>query len=103
MICTAKDHYDHFLAAHYTWMSGGHASQVAKNRNLLNQFGFTGRPGAIALDLGCGSGYQSLALAEQGFSVVAVDTSQQLLDELKSIAAGHPITVVRGDMLDSET
>lgn len=103
MYSTVEDHYDQFLAARYTWMSGGHASQVEKNRKVLTDFGFIGRPGAMALDLGCGSGYQSLALAALGFSVIAVDTSKQLLDELSSLAASKSISVVRGDMCNCET
>jgi len=100
---TVEDHYDQFLADRYTWMSGGHGSQVADSRKVLTDFGFIGRTGAMALDLGCGSGYQSLALTDLGFSVIAVDTSQQLLDELNSLAAGKSISVVRGDMRNSET
>ena len=103
MLSTVENHYEEFLAARYTWMSGGHVLQVEKSRKALTEFGFGTLCGGKALDLGCGSGYQSLALAELGYSVIAVDTSQQLLDELRSIAAGHSIAVVRGDMLSSET
>jgi len=98
---SVQKHYDQFLASHYTWMSGGHASQVATNRETLSRFGVIAPLGATALDLGCGSGYQSLALAELGFTVTAVDTSRQLLDELRSLANEKPVTVVCGDMLDA--
>jgi len=40
--------------------------------------------GALAVDLGCGPGYHSLALSKLGYEVVAVDTSQALLNELIS-------------------
>jgi 2-polyprenyl-3-methyl-5-hydroxy-6-metoxy-1,4-benzoquinol methylase len=103
MISSVQDHYDQFLAAHYTWMSGGHVLQGEKNLKVLSEFGLAAPRAGKALDLGCGSGYQSLALATLGFSVIAVDTSQPLLDELRSLAADKSITVVRGDMCSSET
>lgn len=103
MAGTVEGHYEQFLAACYTWMSGGHLVQVENNRKTLIKFGLGAHRGGKALDLGCGSGYQSLALAGLGFSVISVDTSQALLDELSSMAADHPIAAIRGDMLRSET
>ncbi|MGE0760832.1 MAG: methyltransferase domain-containing protein [Pirellulaceae bacterium] len=101
MLRTVQDHYEQFLAARYTWMSGGHAAQLEKNRTILTQYGLGAPAGARALDLGCGSGFQSLALADLGYSVVAVDTSQQLLDELSSLVAGRSISIVCGDLRHS--
>jgi 2-polyprenyl-3-methyl-5-hydroxy-6-metoxy-1,4-benzoquinol methylase len=102
VVGTVEDHYQHFLAPRYTWMTGGHQLQVEKSRQMLSEWGLATNSGGKALDLGCGSGYQSLALAELGFSVIAVDTSQPLLDELGSLASDVPITVVHGDMLCRE-
>jgi len=92
-------HYDTLLAQHYTWMVGvPFDTQVAEQQQLLEGLGLTGREG-VALDLGCGPGYQSVALARLGFSpVVAVDSCQALLDELARHTAGAPIRTVCADM-----
>ena len=85
----AAEHYDHLLAAHYTWMLGGDIAAVAKDQaRLLSDLGVRPRAAdSLAVDLGCGPGTQSLALAELGFfPVLAVDTSRALLDELSDLA-----------------
>lgn len=98
---SAQDHYARLLAEHYTWMSGGCEQKVADNQQLFASLGLAPQQAGKALDLGCGSGFQSLALAELGFKVLAVDTSAELLAELQSRAAGRPITTVLGDMVDA--
>jgi hypothetical protein len=60
-------HYDTLLAQHYSWMTGVPFDiKVAEQRTLLEVLGMAGRSG-VALDLGCGPGYQSAALAQLGF------------------------------------
>ncbi|MFE3961059.1 class I SAM-dependent methyltransferase [Nocardia sp. NPDC059091] len=80
------DHYDRLLAEHYTWMLGGDIDRVANTQaDLFRRLGLAARPSdrASAVDLGCGSGAQTLALAHLGYeSIAAVDTSAALLDEL---------------------
>ncbi|MDW9246543.1 tellurite resistance TehB family protein [Burkholderia cepacia] len=52
-----------------------------------------------ALDLGSGPGFQSIALASLGFEkVVAVDTSQTLLDELNNQKGDLPIETALADL-----
>ncbi|MGV9563837.1 class I SAM-dependent methyltransferase [Streptomyces sp. NPDC003480] len=85
----AVDHYDRLLAEHYTWMLGGDVHEVAdRQAALLAELGLTGTvDGGPAIDLGCGSGAQTLALVRLGFSsVIAVDSSRRLLDELATYA-----------------
>jgi SAM-dependent methyltransferase len=87
------DHYDRLLAQHYTWMLGGDlATLAAEQASLLRSLGVAPTAAdATAVDLGCGPGNQSLALARLGFwRVLAVDTSTTLLDELATAAAGNP-------------
>ncbi|MFD0436462.1 class I SAM-dependent methyltransferase [Streptomyces chartreusis] len=103
----AVDHYDRFLAEHYTWMLGGDLDALAaRQRAALAEWGVTPRSaigtaaGSLAVDLGCGPGHASLALAALGFdSVLAVDLSRPLLGELAAHAARSPaVRAVRADV-----
>ncbi|MFJ9585261.1 class I SAM-dependent methyltransferase [Streptomyces acidicola] len=104
----AADHYDGFLAEHYTWMLGGDLGALAAaQRAQLSDWGVVPvvpgpapAAGSLAVDLGCGPGHTSLALAESGFDLVlAVDLSQSLLDELSAHAADIPaVRPVRSDL-----
>lgn len=86
------DHYRVLLAANLTWMLGDDIESTAADQGallaaLLGEAAGTGP----ALDLGCGSGAQSLALADRGHDpVVAVDPDPTLLAELARHAAGRP-------------
>jgi SAM-dependent methyltransferase len=104
---TAANHYEQLLAEQYTWMLGGDLDALADAQTeLLRGLGVAppgdGEPGegGTAVDLGCGPGPQALALARLGFaSVIAVDTSKALLDELSLHAAGLPaIRPVHADL-----
>lgn len=100
-----QNHYDTLLADHYTWMSGlSFLEKVAEQRNILINLGFGPRESGRAIDLGCGPGYQSLALCELGFdSIVGWDTSRALLDELKARGSGFPIWTECADLRDFAT
>lgn len=50
--------------------------------------------------MGAGSGFQSIPLAENGFSVTAIDLSQKLLNELKENARGLSVYTVQDDILE---
>jgi SAM-dependent methyltransferase len=52
------------------------------------------------VDLGCGSGFQSVALARLGFRVLAIDFSLRLLAELNERARDLPVAALAGDMRD---
>ncbi|XYH93932.1 class I SAM-dependent methyltransferase [Sorangium sp. So ce1128] len=98
---TVADHYDKLLAEHYSRMFGDHDAKVAEQRALLERLGLRPDGPSEAIDLGCGSGFQSLALAQLGFRVTAVDTSDKLLAELAARRGQLPIETVQGDLLEA--
>jgi 2-polyprenyl-3-methyl-5-hydroxy-6-metoxy-1,4-benzoquinol methylase len=95
----ATDHYENLLAEHYSWMFDvSPAVKATQQRELLTLLNIT--PGELAVDLGAGSGFQSMALADMGFKrVLAIDTSSKLLEELRCNCAGHPVEAIQSDML----
>ena len=93
------EHYDTHLAEHYTWLFGGLPQRAAENKKAFLELGLGGKQGARALDLGAGSGFQSIPLAELGYAVTSVDLSRKLLDELAANAKGLPITIKHEDFL----
>ncbi len=94
----AQEHYERMLARHYTWMFGvTFDNKIAEQCALLREAGI-GEPGT-AVDLGCGSGFQTLALTQLGaVRVHAIDSCRALLDELKGRANGLPITHHESDL-----
>ena len=102
---TVSEHYERLLSKHYTWMFGSSFEErVAEQKVFLSRlFGaLKHRPeAALAIDLGCGSGFQTIALAQLGFSpVIAIDTSSELLDELRSHVNGLPVQIEKADLRD---
>lgn len=97
---SAIEHYQTLLAAHYTWMSGDFIQKVEQQLALFNRLALA--PGATrqAIDLGSGSGFQSVALAQLGFSVTAIDANAQLLAELDQRSQGLTIRTVQHDLDD---
>jgi SAM-dependent methyltransferase len=101
---SVREHYDDVLGEHYSRMFGGFEAKVGEQQALLRRLGIgEGRAGRVAVDLGCGSGFQSIALARLGFRVVAIDFSHRLLAELTQRATGLPVDAVAGDIRDVAT
>ncbi|MGE5340476.1 MAG: class I SAM-dependent methyltransferase [Candidatus Omnitrophota bacterium] len=81
-MATVENHYENLLADVYTWTLGGPEVKIEENRRFLEGHQIVPRLSKQAVDLGAGSGFQSITLAEKGFQVTAIDWSQKLLNEL---------------------
>ncbi len=93
-------HYETLLAEHYNWMCGGFELGAARAREFFVEKRLARSEGK-ALDLGCGSGFQAVALARLGMTVTAVDTSQRMLQRAEENRGDLPVTLVCADMLDA--
>ena len=93
-------HYETLLADYYSWMFGvPFAEKVSEQADLLRKLGLHG--GSLAIDLGSGSGFQSIALAQIGYARVhALDTSAALLSELEERAVELQIKTHNEDLLN---
>lgn len=96
-------HYEAVLAEHYDWMCGGFEAGKERGACFFHEHGLAGL-GKKALDLGCGSGFQTIALAEKGMGVVAVDNSRRMLAKLEDRIAGqeyqYNVVTLCADMCD---
>jgi SAM-dependent methyltransferase len=100
---TVNEHYEQLLSQHYTWMFGASFEERVNEQkaflsSALEPLNYTPEA-ALAVDLGCGPGFQTIALARIGFSpVIAVDTSSALLDELRSHIGSLPVRIEKADL-----
>jgi SAM-dependent methyltransferase len=96
-----RDHYAGHLAPIYSWMCGGAEAALARGEAELDALGLMPRATHRALDLGAGFGMHSIPLARRGFDVLAIDSSAELLRELRTLAAAAHLNVetVEGDIL----
>ena len=85
------EHYESLLAEVYDWMQGGWEAKVSQSRELFAELGLTpSKPGASAVDLGAGTGYQTAPLASLGFAVTAIDASASMLSQLRDHVSATP-------------
>ncbi len=96
---TAADHYQTHLAPVYLWMSGGVDAAFARGDAEIAALLPHLARGTTAVDLGAGFGMHAIPLARRGCSVVAIDASALLLEELRRHAAGLPLGAVQDDLL----
>ena len=98
-MATCQEHYASVLADAYAWMMGGFDAALARNAAFFAGHDIRPRGNGRAVDLGAGCGFQSIPLAQRGFTVTAIDSDATLLDQLRARAGGLPITVVHDDLL----
>lgn len=62
------------------------------------------QPGASVLDIPCGFGRHSLALARAGYLVTGIDISKDYIRQLRAVCEKEklPITLVEGDLLTTQ-
>lgn len=97
---TVREHYEQFLAKNYTWMVGQSIEDKSEEQLELLKMAGISAPG-IAVDLGCGPGYQSLALLDLGARHVhAIDFNQRLLDHLGQQTRGLQVDLHNADIID---
>lgn len=96
---SVTDHYEQLLGGHYSWLFGGFEAKAAEHRQFFAAQGISPHGSGVARDLGCGSGFQSIPLAQLGFRVLAVDLSSTLLAELASHTGDLHIDTIQDDVL----
>ena len=95
---TVKEHYDNHLGFFYSWMTGDCEDKKREFTNFCKNNNIYPKESGIAVDLGAGNGIQSVALAELGFKVKAIDFNQTLLDELVSKRNELQIEAINADI-----
>jgi 2-polyprenyl-3-methyl-5-hydroxy-6-metoxy-1,4-benzoquinol methylase len=103
MTITVADHYEKHLGPIYTWMVGGADAAISRSVAELDALPLPSKAGGTAVDLGAGFGMHAIPLARRGFSVVAIDTYDPLLEELVSRKGSLPIRTVNADLLAFRT
>jgi ubiquinone/menaquinone biosynthesis C-methylase UbiE len=97
---TVKEHYDNHLGNFYGWMLGNFDTNEERMREFFAAHGIASQTNQTALDLGCGNGIQSVALAKLGYKVKAVDFNDQLLNELSEHKSHYDIEVINSEAIN---
>jgi precorrin-6B methylase 2 len=101
-MATVKDHYSNVLSDVYSWMFGGFSSGIERNTSFFQNHKIGTHLSGLAIDLGAGCGFQSIPLAQAGFSVTAIDLDGKLLKELKTNAGTLNINCIENDLINFE-
>ena len=99
-MASVKEHYDVHLGKFYSWMLGDFTEKSQEQLQYFREQKIVPGDNGVAIDLGCGNGVQSVALADLGFRVIAVDFNKGLLDELRANAGNRNISVVEASITD---
>jgi SAM-dependent methyltransferase len=94
---TTQEHYDRHLASYYEWMMGNFDALVLQFQVFFKEHFNRPYTGAVAIDLGCGHGPQSIAMAKLGLEVVSIDFNAQLLNAFKHRVQDLNVKVIEDD------
>lgn len=97
---SGDDHYADLLGPVYTWMVGDIDAARTRGDAELNVLTPLARHDAAAVDLGAGFGLHAIPLARRGFSVLALDSCEALLKDLRDRAGSLRIQVCNANLLD---
>jgi SAM-dependent methyltransferase len=97
---SVSEHYSNLLAPIYLWMVGGLESALELGTADIAPLCDSNAKGRIAVDLGAGFGMHAIPLARQGYTVIAIDTSTELISQLRSHSPDVSIRTVTADILD---
>ena len=95
---TSEAHYEALLGPIYSWMLGDLDAAFVRSAAELDDLPLPVERG-VAVDLGAGLGLHALPLARRGFTVVAIDNCQKLLDELHTRSGSLPVAAHHADLL----
>lgn len=93
-------HYANLLGPVYTWMVGDIDAALLRSDAELDVLPRPAAGGATAIDLGAGFGLHAIPLARRGFSVVALDSCELLLNDLLRRAGSLPIRTANANLLN---
>lgn len=93
------EHYSKLLAPIYVWMAGGIESALQLGAADIAPLCDSNTAGRTAVDLGAGFGMHAIPLARHGYTVTAIDTSQEFLAQLRSHSTDVAIRTVMADIL----
>jgi SAM-dependent methyltransferase len=99
---SVSEHYERVLSPVSTRMAGGVDAALAAGTQEIADLKLELPAGASVVDLGAGFGMHAIPLARAGARVLAIDSSQHLLDELTKLA-DKPIQTARDDLLSFRT
>lgn len=98
-----KEHYENHLADFYSWMIGDFDKGKDLFKDFCSNHNIKPNKTGFAIDLGAGNGIQSIALAEIGFKVKAIDFNDKLLSEFKSKISRLPVELIKEDIRNIRT
>jgi 2-polyprenyl-3-methyl-5-hydroxy-6-metoxy-1,4-benzoquinol methylase len=94
---TVKEHYDNLLGNYYSWYTGDFERNKENFRKFCIENEILSLDSKLAIDLGAGNGIQTIALANIGYKVIAIDFNIQLIAELNTRVGNLPVEVINED------